>query len=120
MSTSQLSISFTEVEAIDRTTDLIHDLMIQTRIGSPKFNILQQVMDKMEGADKVEAHGRTVGFINSRLGHSKYGSARFRTLQRILEALNLDSPDVPDTPNRKIWTDDMVTMAFNLRAEATV
>ena len=115
-----MSINFTEAKAIDRTTDLIHDLMIQTRIGSPKFNILQQVMDKMEGTDKVEAHGRTVKFLNSRLGHSRHGSAKFRLFQRILEALNLDSPDVPDTPNRRIWTDDMVAMAFNLRSESAV
>ena len=117
---SQSSLIFTEVEAIDRATDLIRDMMIQTRTGSPKFRILKQVMDKMEGIDKIEAHRRVVGFLNTLISGYRYGSPLHRLLERIREALNLDSPDVPGTPNRRIWTDDMVAMAFNLRTEATV
>ena len=111
----QSSLIFTEVEAIDRAMDLIHDIMIQTRTDSPKFNLLQQVQHKMEGNDKIEAHGRTVAFLNSKLSGSKYGSARFKILQRILAALNLDDPDMPDQPKRRTWTPEMITVAYNLR-----
>ena len=87
MTATQLSLNFSEAEAHDRTKGLISAKLDRTKEGSPKADLLNQILDEMKGPDKVKAYGRTVALINKLMGGSRYGSPRFNTLQLLLDWL---------------------------------